>query len=278
MSAAFPAARALAVILALVALPATGGAEPGPSAADVAARAHAVSGGADGVGRVSFVIERPDAAPVRQDFAMLWKRYADGPVDTKVVFFPEFPPDRKGYAWMGFIARAGAGGEDAAWMYLPDLRTVRRIHGPDEGDDPFHASLLGAAELIPRLDAADRHRLLGAETLDGVPVHVLETTRAAADYPYPRTVRWITRDRFLTLKVEHYTPAGRLIRAIRIHWGRVGERDVWERVEAEDPGRGTRTVLTVTDQRVDVGLTDRQFSEATLHTGPERFLRAAPLP
>jgi hypothetical protein len=272
-------ARRAAPLIALAALamlvPPPAGAAGLPTADEIAARAHGVGGGDDGVGRVSFVIERPDAAPIRQDFAMLWKRYPDGPVDTKVIFFPEFPPDRKGYNWMGFLARPGGGGEDAAWMYLPDLRAVRRIHGPEAGEDPFHHSLLAAPELIPRLDPTDRHRLLRTDTLDGVPVYVLETTRTAADYPYPRTVRWISRDEFLTLRIEHHTPT-RLIRAIRITWGRAGKRRVWERVEAEDPGKGTRTVMTLTDQRVDVGLDDRRFSEATLRGGPERFLRPPP--
>lgn len=265
--------RTAAVLTVLALLPPLAAVAADPLPADrIAARAEAVDGGTDGMARVSFVISEPGRKDVRQDFAMMWKRYAEGPIAYKVVFFPEFPPDRKGYNWLGFLARPGQG-DDAAWMYLPDLRAVRRVQGTgaEAEADPFHRSLLGAPELIPRSDPTDTHRLLGEDTLEGRPVYRLETTHAAKDYPYPKTVRWIDRESFLTLRAEHYTPAGRLARVIDFTWARAGKAWVWQKVEAADPDKGTRTTLTVTDQRVDVGLPDRQFSEATLRNGPERF-------
>lgn len=264
--------RRLVTLAVLALLPAAAAAAGPLSADEVAARAAAVDGGSDGRARVSFVITEPGRKEVRQDFAMLWKRYPRGPVAYKVLFFPEFPPDRKGYNWLGFLARPGQG-EDAAWMYLPDLHTTRRIHGPEAEaeDDPFHRSLLGGPELIPRTDPSDTHRLLGEDTLDGRPVYRLETTHAAKDYPYSKTVRWIDRERFLTLRAEHYTSAGRRARVIDFTWVRAGKGWVWKEVEAADPDKGTHTRLTVSEQRVDLGLPDRRFSEATLRAGPERF-------
>jgi len=264
--------RAPAALAALLlALAATAAADPAATADRVAARAARVTGGDDGSARLSFVTEIPGRRPLRQDFAMLYRHEAGGPVETRAVFFPEFPPDRKGYAWLGLLARPGAGGEDQAWMYLPDLRAVRRVHGPDEAEeDPFHHSLLSGVELVPRPPGRDRHRLLGDDTLDGVPVDVLETTTDGTDFPYPSIVRWIARDG-RTLKAEYHTSAGRVARRVTYTWKRVGERWVWDTVTATDPDSGARTVLTLTDQRVDRHLSPRVFSEATLRAGPERF-------
>jgi hypothetical protein len=242
------------------------------SADQVAARAEAVDGGTDGAARVSFVISEPGRKDVRQDFAMIWKRYAEGPVAYKVVFFPEFPPDRKGYNWMGYLARPGQG-DDAAWMFLPDLRAVRRIQGPEGGEeDPFHRSLLAGPELIPRADPADTHALLPDDVLGGRPVYRLEVAHGSRTYPYPRSVLWIDKEWFTTLRAEHFTPAGRRARVVDFTWGRIGAAWVWEKVTAEDPDKGTRTTLAVSDQKVDVNLPERAFSEATLKSGPDRFL------
>jgi len=251
------------------------GAPPPPTAAEVAARAYAVTGGDEGAARVAFTLKDADGER-RLAFAMLYKRYAEGEVAYKVVFFPEFPPDRKGYAWLGHLARPGTPAEDAAWMYLPDLQVARRIQGADE-NDPFHQSLLGLAELSPRPPDLDTHRLIGADELDGRPVWVLETLHAA-DFPYPRTVRWITRDDYLTLRAEHHAPSGRVARRVDLTWRRMNGKWVWDTVTGTDPDSGASTTLVVTDMRIDPGLSERTFLPSALKGSPDRYFPAAPAP
>jgi len=255
---------------------APGPAPPPPAAEEIAARAYAVTGGDEGAARVTFTLTDPDGGERRFAFAMLYKRYAEGDIAHKVVFFPEFPPDRKGYAWLGHLAREGTTADDAAWMYLPDLQAVRRIQGAAE-DDPFHQSVLGRAELSPRPPELDTHTLLGADELDGRPVWVLETTHGP-DFPYPRTVRWITRDGYLTLRAEHHTPSGRTARRVDTTWRKAGDRWVWDTVTAVDPDSGASAKLVVTDVRVAPGLTDRAFAPSALRGRPDRYFPTAPAP
>lgn len=245
---------------------------PPPTADEVAARAYAVTGGDEGVARVAFTLADPSGER-RFEFAMLYKRYAEGDIAHKVVFFPEYPPDRKGYAWLGHLAREGTRNDDAAWLYLPDLQVARRIQGADE-NDPFHQSVLGRAELSPRPPELDTHTLLGADELDGRPVWVLET-RHAADFPYPRTVRWITRADYLTLRAEHHAPGGRVARRVDTTWRKVGGEWVWDTVTGIDPDSGARATLVVTDLRLDPGLSERAFAPSALKGSPDRYFPAA---
>jgi hypothetical protein len=248
------------------------GAAPAPTADEVAARAFAVTGGREGAARVAFTLT--DASGERRfEFAMLYKHYPDGDIASKVVFFPEFPPDRKGYAWLGHLAREGTRADDAAWMYLPDLQVARRIQGADE-NDPFHDSVLGRAELSPRPPDLDTHKLLGMGDLDGHPVWVLETLHGGA-FPYPRTVRWITRDDYLTLRAEHHAPSGRVARRVDTTWRKVGENWVWDKVTAVDPDSGASATLVVTDLRIDPGLSERAFTPAALRGAPDRYFPPA---
>lgn len=267
-------AAGIAALLALLAVPvhaqqAPDGKPAAPTAGEIAARAYAVNGGDEGAARVEFTLTDPAGGERRFKFAMLYKRYTDGDVAQKVVFFPEFPLDRKGYAWLGHLAREGTRADDAAWMYLPDLRTARRIQGAEE-DDPFHASVLGRAELSPRPPDLDTHKLLGAEELDGRPVWVLETTHGP-DFPYPRTVRWITRDDYLTLRAEHHSPSGRVARRVDTTWHRVQGKWVWKTVTGVDPDSGARAELVVTDMRIDPDLSERAFAPSALRGSPDRY-------
>jgi hypothetical protein len=249
-----------------------GGVIPLPTADQVAARAYAVTGGDEGAARVTFTLTDPAGAERRFVFAMLYKRYAEGDIAHKVVFFPEFPPDRKGYAWLGHLAREGTRADDAAWMYLPDLQVVRRIQGAAE-DDPFHQSVLGREELSPRPPGLDTHKLLRADELDGRPVWVVETLHGPV-FPYPRTVRWITRDNDLTLRAELHAPSGRVARRVDTTWQRVDGQWVWKSVTAVDPDSGERAELVVTDVRIDPGLSERVFKPSALRGRPDRFFPA----
>lgn len=251
-----------------------------PSGADIAARAFAVHGGDDGAARLTFVFTGPGQAERRLGYDMLWKRYGDGPFDTKVVLFQEVPATHKGMAYMGWFARPGAGREDEEWIYLPDLRAVRKMvhkgghehHHEHADEEEFEPSLLTRAHLEPLPPELGEHRLLRTEPMAGKEAYVVESVprKDGPERPFTRAVRWIAQDTFLTLHAEYYQGEGDPVTRVDYDWKRMGGEWVWRKVTATRDD-GARTVLEVEHTGLNTGLDDSVFSERTLGGGPRRF-------
>lgn len=248
------------------------------SADDVVAKAYHVDGGRDGVARLTFTFQKNGAPEKKLVYTMVWKRYeGEGGVDSKVIFFSEFPPADQGKAYLGYIYSDDR--MDDGWIYLPELRMVRKMshehHHHD--DDDFAHSDLTRGDLAPRKPTADTHRLMGDEDRDGRVYYVVASVpKEAADdeeYPYSRTVKWISKDNFLTEQIDYYRGGDKVEKTARIQWKRIGDNWVWERVTAEDFKKGSRTVLTVSDVRINLRLKDQAFSSRSLRNGLESVLR-----
>jgi len=247
---------------------------------EIAARAFAVNEGRDGAQRLTYTIKVRDRPDTVLRFAMLWKRYpVGGRFQTKVLMFPEFPPSMKGVAYLGHITWMGGGRADDEWIYLPDLRAVRRLSHKrhshhDSGDDPFIHSELKHGDLTPRPPELDWHTLIGTDTIGGIGHYVLESTPKVADprFPYARTVRWITRDGFLPVRVDfHSGPSA--VKQVEITWRRVGAGWGWEKVTAFNRVTGNETVLSVEHAWVDRDLPESTFGERAMRAGPGRYFK-----
>ncbi len=270
------------VVLILAGFVATGTlnayAEP-LSAQQIMERAAAHSGGDDGVARVTFQVHSPGQEDATIRYAMAWKHFPVGhKYSAKVLFFPEAPASLKGKAYMGFIAPAGSELPDEEWMYIPELRQIRKMthkqhhhhHGPE---DLFSRSLLNKSDMAPRLPQSDRHTLLRTEQNNGDARYVIASTPKTINpaYPYARVVTWVSVDHYLPVESEYFDADGKLVKRVSRTWTQVNDTWMWERVTAEDQQGSARTVLTQTDIRVNTGLKDRAFSQRAMKQGPGRL-------
>src|SRR3569623_1125596 len=178
-----------------------------PSADEIVAKAYKVDGGQDGVSRLSFTFSKPGAADKRLAYTMVWKSYGGKDnLDIKLIFFADFPPDDRGKAFLTYVYTDRM---DDQWIYLPELRMVRKMsHDPDQHrpDDDFAHSVLGRFDLVPRDPAADQHQLVREETYEGHPYYVIESApkRASEQYPYSKIERCIPQDSNNTGRIDYY--------------------------------------------------------------------------
>jgi len=262
-------ALALAVALAAPAVCA------GPTAAEIATNAFQVNGGDDTISRLTFAFQQPDGSERRLIYTMAWKHYVTGPVSDKAIFFNEFPPDDSGKSYMIWLS-ADRSRQDDEWMYLPELRMVRKIthdqsHLHKDQEDDFAHSLLTQVNLVPRNSDLDCHRLLGEEPVNGHADYVIESVpkEPSSGYPYQKTRRWITKDNFLTERIDYYNEQGVFKLSQKITWQRVGDAWVWEQVVGSRPDAGGRTVLDVSGVKVNNHLADELFSARTMRLGKD---------
>ncbi len=242
------------------------------SAAEIIAKAYHVDGGRDGIARLSFNFQKPGAPDKKLVFTMVWKEYGEeGDVDSKVVFFSEFPPDERGKSFMAWVYKERM---DDQWIYLPELRMVRKVshgdHKEHENDDFAH-SVLTRADLVPRKPGADEHTLLGEEEIKGRHYYVVESIpkKPSEAYPYQKVRRWISKDIYLIEHIDYYSGGATPDKQQEIKWERKGDAWVWTRVLGVEPKGGSRTVLDISDIRVNLGLKEDVFSARTLRLGVE---------
>ncbi|MEJ2762055.1 MAG: hypothetical protein P8126_11165, partial [Gammaproteobacteria bacterium] len=108
------------------------------SADQIMEKADAVYGGDDSVETISFVFHQSGGSERKLTYTMAWKKYKGDEFTRKVIFFTQFPPDKRGEASMAWFYPPSRHKETDAWIYLPDLRSIRKIghhHESRGGED-----------------------------------------------------------------------------------------------------------------------------------------------
>jgi len=174
-------------------------------------------------------------------------------------------------AGTGLLSVSKPGADADQWLYLPALDRVRRIAGDRKGGR-FVGSDLYFEDLQERSVAADRHRLLGQETLDGVNCQVLESVPLAPDNSvYLRRVSWVDPGTLVVVRVDYFERDERRPSKRWLGLQRKRMQSIWTTTESAmtnlDSGHETR--LLVERAQYNRKLPARLFSARSL--GDENY-------
>jgi outer membrane lipoprotein-sorting protein len=191
--------------------------------------------------------------------------------EQKTILFFLAPAEVRGTA---FLAHVHPGRPADQWLYLPELKRIRKITAQTRresfvGTDLSYQDLDLIQEMTSWSEADAASRLRGEESVGGVPAHVIELARRRPDIPYPRIVLWLGRDDLVPRRLEFWDDGGDQPRK-RIEQAEVrlvGRIPVAHRVEVTTPGAATRTEITITDVRFDQKLEDELFEQRALERG-----------
>lgn len=182
-------------------------------------------------------------------------------VNYRAVLSLREPPEMAGTR---FLVVAERGKRNRQWAYFPDLDLVRRIAGRNEGDpflgsDITYADLAGGAHLDDLL-----HQLVGEEEVDGVPCYLMEGVPRRRTH-YGKLRGWVRKDNFVTVRALFFDHQGAPTK--EAHLGEIRELDdipLVHRVEVRSLVEDSRTVLTLSDVRLNQGLAPERFTESAL--------------
>lgn len=162
--------------------------------------------------------------------------------------------------------------DDDRWLYVPAVDLVRRVDASDRRSR-FVGSDFTYEDISGRGVAADDHRLVGREKLDGREVWRVESTpREPAEYA--RKVSWIDTGSYLPLREEYYDRQGELARVFTAdEISQVGSYPTVVRRTMADVKSGHRTVVILQEVRYDLGLRDEDFGERSLRRPPREWVR-----
>jgi hypothetical protein len=181
--------------------------------------------------------------------------------DKQKVVFRE-PPDIKGTALLTHENRTG---DDDQWLYLPALRRIKRIASSTKASS-FVGSELTYEDLSPRDLSKYRYKFLRDDTVDGVPVWVVESVPLFKDSGYSRRELFVQKDNHQTLRVDFYDRKGELLKVARFDgWSKVDGR--WWRarmIGMDNVQTRKSTRLETIERKIGSGLKSRDFTTRAL--------------
>ncbi len=204
-------------------------------------------------------------------YRRFWKNYmGEGGVADKMVLLTEFPPDAKGTGFMrwGYVASEKKMADQ--WLYLPHLRKVRRVSVRDPGDS-FLGSDLTYGDIEDRSIGDDSYVLLGQFDKKGVEFYQVEIKPKEDDALYSRKVSWYKKglnwESCVRIKTDYYDRQGNILKKQKLTWQKVAEAWVWDRVVVANVQTRHKSIFTIEDVRVNVGVSPRVFTERSLKKG-----------
>jgi len=264
-----PAGRALLALL-LVYSPTLLGGEA-LAGADIVKHCYYKYAGDDQRSRLTIVITDPNGKETKSEYHRIWKRYSgkDGIVD-KVILFGESPPDIQGVNFMRWGYAAASGKPADQWVYMPDMRMVRRISQRDPANMDWGYT---DEDLRIRGLDEDAHHFDGVQRIDGQDYYVVTST-PRHDSHYGERITYFNKtdawDECAPRQVDYYDKNGDMLKQEFITWQRIDGAWLWDTAVIHN----LRTKVTVTYQmretEVNVGLDDSLFSERQLRRGAPR--------
>lgn len=208
--------------------------------------------------KVDMTIAREGEPEKRRVFRLLMRREG---VNYRARITLLEPPEMKDTR---FLVVASRGQRNQQWAYFPDLELVRQIASRDQdapflGSDITYADLAGGAHLDDLV-----HSLIGEEEIGGVPCYVLEGV-PRHEIVYGKLRGWVRKDNFVTVRAVFFDREGARMKEARMtDVQTVDGVPFAHRIEMQSFVAKSRTVLTITETRVNLGLSPDLFNKESL--------------
>lgn len=205
-------------------------------------------------------------------YLRIWKDFKDkDDILNKMLLFTRYPPDAKGVAFMRWAYDPKMGKNADQWVYLPDLRTLRRVSIRDPGDS-FLGSDLTHADITPRNPDEDTHRLLRIDRVNNLEFYVVESIPKEQNPLYSKRVEWFTKaptwDNCAKVKIDYYDTKGNLLKTQYTKWQRVDGAWLWDTLWVKNIQTQHQSIFRNRDVKINSGVPADIFTERTLRLGP----------
>lgn len=256
---------ALILVVALAAVPAAA-----QDATELMKSAHLKMyyPGDDGSAEVRMVITDKRGKTREREFTILRKDFAEGGEQRYYVYFYA-PNDVRRTT---FMAWKNPDGDDSRWIFVPALDLVKPLSANDKKSS-FVGSDFAYEDVSGRHWSEDRHSLLGEETLGDWTCWKIESVPVEDDY-FAKKISWIDQESGLVVREEYYDDKGEQLKLFEV----LEIQDVDGIPTATErrmttPRKDNFTVISFTDPKYDVGISEDIFSERYLKSPPSQYIK-----
>ncbi|MBW2484656.1 MAG: outer membrane lipoprotein-sorting protein [Deltaproteobacteria bacterium] len=182
--------------------------------------------------------------------------------DMSLTIF-DSPKDVKGTAFLNYTHKIG---DDDQWLYLPALKSVKRISSSNKSGS-FMGSEFAYEDIASQEVEKYTYKWLRDEIFDNRECFVLE--RYPVDMKnsgYSRQVVWIGKDEFRIWQVEYYDRKNTHLKTLTFSGYRKHNDSFWrpDRMFMINHQTGKNTELQFSDYRFKVGLSPDDFNKNSL--------------
>lgn len=181
--------------------------------------------------------------------------------DKSLVVF-ESPHDIRGVAALTYAHPVES---DDQWLYLPDLRRVKRISSANQAG-PFVGSEFAYEDIGSQELPKYRYRYLRDEAHQGRACHLIERDPVNPNSGYSKQVVWVDAERAIPWRIDYYDRKDSLLKTLTYVGYQKYAEHFWrpDSVEMVNHPLGKSTLITYSDYRFDQQLTDQDLSPAAL--------------
>jgi len=229
---------------------------------EIAARADRSDRGfGDSKVELTMVLRNSAGKESTRSLAITTLEVADESLGDKSLVVFDSPNDIKGTALLSYARILEP---DDQWLFLPALERVKRISSANKSG-PFVGSEFAFEDFTSlELNKYD-YTWIREETIDGMPMDVVERRPRYESSGYSRQLSWIDQDVYQVRRVEFYDRRGDLLKTLELRDYRDYD-GVWraQRLEMVNHQTGKSTDLVYGDYAFGVGLDDDDFERGRL--------------
>jgi hypothetical protein len=163
----------------------------------------------------------------------------------------------------GFLVWQGQELKDSrGWLYLPELRQVRRIdllsHSGHQHKDSESESDLVFGDMANLLTGPGKRRIVREEKTQNEIFLVIEEN-------FRRL--WVSPQNGTTRKIEHLNAEGNLLKTQWIEWQEINGVWLWKKTEVLPDKSRRKAIVELTDIQINAGLSENLFTDNFLRSG-----------
>jgi len=197
-----------------------------------------------------------------------WKNTEEA--QEKLTLFTISPLDAKNTAFMQYTYSPSLNRDTEQWVYLPNLRKLKRVTIRDLSDS-FLGSDLTHDDIRLRQVKDDEHKLLRVKENKGFKHFLIESTPKEAESQYQRKIVHyalkLGTGVCLKKNIAYFDKKGALLKKQTIHWQQINEAWLWKRVEVANSQTFSSSIFEVTNPQVNSGLDEKWFTVRMLKRG-----------
>ncbi len=201
-----------------------------------------------------------------------WKDYKGREdVSDKMVLFTVYPPDAQDTAFMRVAYSLESNKSADQWIYLPELKKIRRVAVRDLGDS-FLGSDLTYGDITPRRVDDDEHKFQRIDTdAQGKQYFVVSSVPKESTSIYSRKISHFLKtdnlDECVKVGVDYYDKKGAFLKRQALKWQKIGNASVWDNVTVENVQSFHTSFFDVKKVEINKGVDDDFYSERRLSRG-----------
>lgn len=223
--------------------------------------------GDDGTAFVSMVITDKRGKTREREFTILRKDFEEGGEQRYYVYFSA-PNDVRRTT---FMAWKNPDDNDSRWIYVPALDLVKPLSANDKKSS-FVGSDFAYEDVSGRHWSEDTHTLVGEEALGDWTTWKIESVPNENDY-FAKKISWIDQASGLVVREEYYDKKDRELKVFEV----LEITDVQGIPTATErkmttPKKDNFTVISFSDPKYDVGVSEDIFSERYLKSPPSEYI------